>query len=150
MTNKQLQAPADAEKKAENEKKIEYLSRYLRAEQKRELLVQEIEEMRSTKMSPFTPQLDGMPHGTERGGDLSVYMEKLDTLKAENIRRLSENLRIREEIVLKILEMDVLESQVLRLRYIYGMKMWQIAEKLGHEERQVYRIYKRALKDFQI
>ena len=114
------------------------------------MLVREIEEMRITKMSPFTSQLDGMPHGTERGGDLSVYVEKLDTLKAENIRQLSENLCIREEIVMKILEMDVLESQVLRLRYIYGMKMEQIAEKLGYTRTHVHRIHKRALENFKI
>lgn len=135
---------------SEDEKKKEYLSRYLYAKSGSEQIAREVEELKLAKMNPSSYRIDRMPRGA-RGGDLSEYVERLDKLETRLIHKLTEKYCIYTEIIDRLESMkDGTESIVLRMRYISGMKMSQIAEKLEYEERQVYRIYKRALKNFQI
>lgn len=144
----------DIEKKKEqeeNEKKKAYLRRYLDAKRKQELIEIEIDELRIKRMTPSGLKQDGMPRGSNCKGDLSGYAAQLDELDGELKRQLCEKLRIRKEIVERIESMkDETESLVLRMRYIHGMKMYQIADKIECEERTAYRIFKRALKNIKI
>ena len=136
---------------SEDEKKKEYLNRYLHAKSGAEQIARKIEELKLAKMNPSSYRIDGMPRGAGRGGDLSEYAERLDELETRLLHQLNEKLCIYEEIIDRLDSMkDETESIVLRMRYIHGMKMSQIAGKLDYEERQVYRIYKKALKNFQI
>ena len=135
----------------ENERKKAYLRRYLNAKRKQELIETEIDELRIKQMTPSGLKQDGMPRGSNYGGDLSEYAAQLDELDKELKHQLCEKLRIRKEIVEKIESMkDETEGLVLRMRYIHGMKMYQIADKIECEERTAYRIFKRALQNIKI
>lgn len=144
----------DIEKKKEqeeNERKKAYLRRYLEAKRKQEVLEKEIDELRIERMTPSGLKQDGMPRGSGSGGDLSEYAARLDEMDRELRHQLCEKLRIRKEIVERMESMkDESESLVLRMRYIHGMKMDQIADKIECEERTAYRIFKKAIKNFEI
>ena len=64
-----------------NEKKKQYLRRYLVAKRCAALLLEQIESLRENKMSP-SGTLDGMPHGSGTS-DLSGYAARLDELMRE-------------------------------------------------------------------
>lgn len=64
-----------------NEKKKQYLRRYLVAKRCIDLLLEQIESLRENKMSP-SGTLDGMPHGSGTS-DLSGYAARLDELMRE-------------------------------------------------------------------
>lgn len=129
---------------AENEIKKEYLRRYRGHVQRIQRIEAELSELRAMKVS-VSVHNDGMPRGSGQS-DLSGYAAELD--QAE--RRLIEERRCRvntyKDISARIKDLSSEdESNVLFYRYIKGFAWWEIAEKLGFSERQVYRYHGKAL-----
>lgn len=137
------------DRKAENEKKKEYLWGYQRALRKQKELEEEICQLRLDTMVPSLIQ-DGMPHGSG-GGDLSGYAAKVGGL-LEDLRELVEKkLDTRREISRKIEEMgNETEGTLLRYRYIMGLSFEEIAVKMGYTYRHVTRLHGMALQNFKI
>lgn len=133
----------------ENEKKKEYLQSYQRAVKREKDILDEIQRLRSDKMFPSVVN-DGMPRGSCQS-DLSEYMaildEQIELLKAERL----EKMRCYQKIERQIRQMENEDEQeVLRLRYIKGLKWEEVALKMNYSWKWVHKIHGRALKNFKI
>lgn len=133
----------------ENEQKKEYLKSYRRAIKREQDILDEIQQLRLDKMFPSVVN-DGMPHGSSHS-DLSDYAailnEQIDLLKEERL----EKVRCYQKIERQISRMENEDEQeVLRLRYILGMKWEEVAVKMGYSWKQTHRIHSSALKNFKM
>lgn len=133
----------------ENEQKKEYLKSYRRAIKREQDILDEIQRLRLDKMFPSVVN-DGMPHGSSHS-DLSDYAailnEQIDLLKEERL----EKVRCYQKIERQISQMENEDEQeVLRLRYILGMKWEEVAVKMGYSWKQTHRIHSSALKNFKM
>lgn len=133
----------------ENEQKKEYLKSYRRAIKREQDILDEIQRLRLDKMFPSVVN-DGMPHGSSHS-DLSDYAaildEQIDLLKEERLERV----RCYQKIERQISQMENEDEQeVLRLRYILGMKWEEVAVKMGYSWKQTHRIHSSALKNFKM
>ena len=133
----------------ENEQKKEYLKSYRRAIKREQDILDKIQRLRLDKMFPSVVN-DGMPHGS-RHSDLSDYAaildEQIDLLKEERL----EKVRCYQKIERQISQMENEDEQeVLRLRYILGMKWEEVAVKMGYSWKQTHRIHSSALKNFKM
>ena len=133
----------------ENEQKKEYLKSYRQAIKREQDILDEIQRLRLDKMFPSVVN-DGMPHGSSHS-DLSDYAaildEQIDLLKEERL----EKVRCDQKIERQISQMENEDEQeVLRLRYILGMKWEEVAVKMGYSWKQTHRIHSSALKNFKM
>jgi len=137
------------ERREINEKKKEYLNKYHETKKREKRILDEIERLRMDKMYPSLV-INDMPHTTGHN-DLSDYMVKVD----EQIQKLNEELSkkagIYEDITRRIGKLKSGDEQdVLFLRYISGMKWEEIAVKMEYSHKHIYKIYGRALNNFEI
>lgn len=133
----------------ENEQKKEYLKSYQRAIKREQDILDEIQRLRLDKMFPSVVN-DGMPHGSSHS-DLSDYAaildEQIELLKEERL----EKARCYQKIERQIRQMENEDEQeVLRLRYILGMKWEEVAVKMDYSWRQIHRIHSAALLNLKI
>ncbi len=133
----------------ENEQKKEYLKSYRRAIKREQDILDEIQRLRLDKMFPSVVN-DGMPHGSSHS-DLSDYAaildEQIDLLKEERLERV----RCYQKIERQIRKMENEDEQeVLRLRYILGMKWEEVAVKMNYSYRRTLDIHGKALLSFKI
>lgn len=133
----------------ENEKKKEYLRSYRTAKRREKYILEEIQRLRADKMFPSLV-MDGMPHGSG-GGDLARYMElveeQIEKLGKERLKMVEAYTRIERQI--GRME-DETEKEVLRLRYIRGMKWEDIATEMGYSWRGIHKVHSGALTHFKI
>ncbi len=133
----------------ENEQKKEYLKSYRRAIKREQDILDEIQRLRLDKMFPSVVN-DGMPHGSSHS-DLSDYAvvldEQIDLLKEERLERV----RCYQKIERQIHQMENEDEQeVLRLRYILGLKWEEVAVKMDYSWKQTHRIHSSALQNFKM
>lgn len=133
----------------ENEQKKEYLKSYRRAIKREQDILDEIQRLRLDKMFPSVVN-DGMPHGSSHS-DLSDYAaildEQIELLKEERLERV----RCYQKIERQIRQMENEDEQeVLRLRYILGMKWEEVAVKMNYSYRRTLDIHGKALLSFKI
>lgn len=134
----------------ENNRKKEYLRKYLEAKRMQEVLEREIDELRLDRMIPGSPAQDGMPHGSG-GGDLSGYVARLDELDRKLRAQMYKKIQLRAEITEKIDAMsDETESLLLRLRYVHGLKWEEVAAKMDYSWKQIHRLHSKALNNFKM
>ena len=134
----------------ENNRKKEYLRKYLEAKRMQEVLEREIDELRLDRMIPGSPAQDGMPHGSG-GGDLSGYVARLDELDRKLRAQMYKKIQLRAEITEKIDAMEnETESLLLRLRYIHGLKWEEVAVKMDYSWKQIHRLHSKALNNFKM
>lgn len=135
----------------ENDKKKEYLRSYRQHVRRIRRINAEIAELRSMKLYPALKPDDGMPRGSGGQGDLSGYAAELDEMIQELIRERYLRIKTYQAIARQIKQMKRRsESDVLFYRYISGLGWWEIAEKMGFSERQIFRIHGKALAHFEI
>ncbi len=135
--------------KAENEAKKEFLWSYRDSVRRLERISAEIEEIRAMRMG-----VSAGTGGTGRRGwknDLSAYAAQLDSLE----RGLDEEWKTKvcrfKEILDAINSLETSQEQdVLFYRYIKGMPLWEIAEKMKYSERHVRRLHGLALSHLKI
>lgn len=133
----------------ENEQKKEYLRSYRKALRREERILDEIQELRMNKMFPSVVN-DGMPHGSERS-DLSNYIVTLDEMTEELKNERLERAKLRQRIERDIRALDNEDEQeVLRLRYIKGLKWEKVAVEMGYSWKQTHRIHSSALQNFKM
>ena len=133
----------------ENEQKKEYLKSYRRAIKREQDILDEIQRLRLDKMFPSVIN-DGMPHGSSHS-DLSDYAaildEQIELLKEDRL----EKVRCYQKIERQIRQMENEDEQeVLRLRYILGMKWEEVAVKMDYSWKQTHRIHSSALQNFKM
>ena len=127
----------------ENEKKKEYLKSYRRAVKREKDILDEIQRLRSDKMFPSVVN-DGMPKGSSQS-DLSDYIaildEQIELLKAERLEKARCYQKIERQIR-QIKNED--EQEVLRLRYIIGLKWEEVALNMSYSWKHIHRIHSSA------
>lgn len=121
----------ETEIQKENEEKKEYLKSYRRAVKREKDILDEIQRLRADKMFPSVAN-DGMPKGSNQS-DLSDYIaildEQIELLKAERL----EKARCYQKIERQIKQMENEDEQeVLRLRYITGLKWEEVAARMSY------------------
>lgn len=127
------------------EKRI-YLSRYQTSEIRIKSLQAEIENLRSLAEKTTQP-FDSQPGG---GGGRSDRVGAVAARIADNERQIAEEiaecLRLRDEIRTLIQGVsDEKSRELLRMRYICGNKIWQMAAALHYDERFLRRKLNRAV-----
>ena len=134
----------------ENEKKKDYLRRYLSSKMKEKELMLAIEAL-EVEYGLKSPQLDGLPHGSG-GSDLSVFAVRYDDVYTHLLKRLGESLRIYKEISQAIEASDCNETEqcILRYRYIHGYTWERIAVTMEYSYQWVCELHGRALQHFKI
>lgn len=134
---------------AENERKKEYLNSYRRAVKREQGILEEIQRLRMDKMFPSVVN-DGMPRGSSHS-DLSDYMaimdEQIRFLREERLEKVRCYQRIEKQIR-QMMNED--EQEVLRLRYILGLKWEEVALRMNYSWKHVHRIHSSALKEFKM
>lgn len=133
----------------EIEQKKEYLKGYIKAKNREALIKDQIQQLRLDTMFP-TLQGDGMPRGSSRK-DLSDYYTKIESLTDELKKEWIESVIQYERIRKAINKMsDEQEKEALTRYYILREKWKEIKNKMGVSEAKLYRIYDRALENFEI
>lgn len=139
----------DEKELTENEKKKEYLKSYRKALRRERRILDEIQCLRLDKMFPSIVQ-DGMPHGSSQT-DLSGYAATLDEMIEDLKKERLEKVKIRKKIEQSIRNLeDEDEQEVLRLRYISGLKWEEVAAEMGYSWKQTHRFHSAALKNLKM
>lgn len=137
----------DEKELTENEKKKEYLKSYRKALRREQRILDEIQCLRLDKMFPSIVQ-DGMPHGSSQE-DLSGYAATLDEMIEDLKKERLEKVKIRKKIEQSIRNLENEDEQeVLRLRYISGLKWEEVAVEMNLTRRRVIQIHGKALINF--
>lgn len=118
--------------------------RYLKNEVER--LEEELAEWRS-KAEKMTRELSGMPSGSGGGDKVPACVEKIWELERELIAKLSDAVEQRRAIERAIEALPDKQKQLMRYRYIDGMKWEKVAVEMNMEYRWVLRIHGRALQE---
>lgn len=137
------------QKMTENEKKKEFLKRYQKAVKREQDILDEIQRLRADKMFPSVCN-DGMPRGSSQT-DLSDYVAEIDAAIEDLKEERLEKIKIYREIEMRIRCMkDEDEQEVLRMRYIKGMKWEDIAAKMNYSYSGTLKLHGRALANIEI
>lgn len=118
--------------------------RYLKNEVER--LEEELAEWRS-KAEKMTRELSGMPSGSGGGDKVPACVEKIWELERKLSAKLSDMVEQRQAIERAIEALPDKQKQLMRYRYIDGMKWEKVAVEMNMEYRWVLRIHGRALQE---
>lgn len=134
----------------DNEKKKEYLKRYILKVQAARDIEMEIEALRIEKMCPSIKIGDGMPQGSNIT-DLSNYMAALDNAIERLTKARYEKVVCYTEIFnqIELIENET-EKRLLRLKYLKGLTWERICVEMGYEWTWIHHIHKEALRHFTI
>lgn len=133
----------------EIEQKKEYLKGYIKAKNRETLIKDQIQQLRLGMMLPAL-QGDGMPRDSSQK-DLSDCYAKIESLTDELKKEWIESVIQYERIRKAINKMsDEQEKEALTRYYILREKWKEIKNKMGVSEAKLYRIYDRALENFEI
>lgn len=129
----------------------ERLRQYQQLKREKAMLDEKLVELESAMTSPRIQKLDGMPHGQPQGGSLmDMLVEQHITLKnlyASKLRELNETLLDIETAIESLT--DPTERNLMRLRYIDGLKWEEITLAIGYSWQQTHRIHARALRNLE-
>lgn len=140
---------AEKPEMTENEKKKEYLWSYRDSVRKINRIESELAEIRCMRGS-ISVSNDGMPKGSGQS-DLSGYAAELDGLERQFLEERYNRIMLYQDIARRIKRLrSKNENDVLFYRYIKGFDWWEIAEKMGYSERQIYRYHGKALVHFEL
>ena len=105
----------------------------------------EIEEIAKSITAASSPDLSGMPHGSEPSR-LDNVIIRLDDIMGKYKRKLAVIAKEQREIEDALDTLDDPKLRVLmRYRYIKGMKWEEVAEKMHYELRWIYHLHGIAL-----
>lgn len=127
------------------EEKRKYLSQYRMCEWRIKNLKAEIESLRSLA-ERTTQSFSGQPGGGTPGDRVGALAARIADDECQIANEIAECLRLREEI--RILIQGVSDEklrELLRMRYICGNKIWQMAAALHYDERSLRRKLNRAV-----
>ena len=133
-----------------NKEKKEFLRRYQYLKRRELELAEEIEELRS-QYTGHAIRYSDMPKAHNAEHDLSDYAAKLDKLFERLKERKTDTIRAYYEIedAIETVE-DMQERELLRLRYLRGMRWEAVAERIGYTERRMHQLHGLALEHLSI
>ena len=131
-----------------SQEKKEYLKRYQEASARVTYLSEEMCRIRS-EACKISPVLSDMPSGRSCvNSKIEQAVERLDACAAELEQEVRAMEQAMSEIRAAIVSVpDETLRQLLELRYINGLKWWEIAERLSYsdEAKNVYKLHGKAL-----
>lgn len=131
-------------------KKKVYLNSYTTLSAESESLIEQIKAFRE-KMYSTRTQVYGDSPRTHNASDISDKFKQEEHLLCKWEEDYKRAVKRCGEIYCRIENMeDELEKTVLKMHYLRKMTFEEIAKKLHSSERQIYRIHKRALNNFQL
>lgn len=135
----------------DREYKKAWLHRYINSQQIERNLVLQLEELRS-EAERITPLLSLVPGGAGGNGDqLQRAVERIEDTRQELTKTIEQELIARLEIADAInQEHDGQRHEILTRRYLQAQKWEDIAREMHVDDRYVYRLHNRAVKDLQI
>lgn len=131
----------------ENQEKKEYLKGYKEAINREQRILDQIQQLRLSKMFPAM-KYDDMPHGNDLSdlSDYAVKMEELtEALKQERLEAVTQYTEIYQRIK------DVKDErgrEVLTYRYLQDMRWEDICTKMNLSWKHMHRIHGESLKNF--
>lgn len=130
------------------EEKIVFLSRYKEIDDEVNRLCEELSVWRA-RVTKITPTYSSVPKGGQQEDKLQLAVEKIMELE-DQIDAEIDRLQDTKQAILKAIHSvgDVGQRKVLALRYLDKRKRltWErIAEEMGYDLRQVYRIHNSAI-----
>ena len=129
----------------ENQKKINWLTRFRKSEAELNRLYDEQARWRA-KAEKVTQRISPMPPGAPSGNRVQDAVEKIGEVESHINHEIMEQCKERDEIASTIAEVpDETMRLLLRLRYIDGMTFEQIAVKMNYSWRWVIALHGRAL-----
>lgn len=132
------------------EEKKQWLRRYRKAAKLERIKLDEVEQCRAAA-EHMTQVLSAVPGGAGDGQALPRSVEHIMEAMQEANAQVMECQRIRKEITDALSQtVDVMDYEILYLRYIDGRKWEQIAVKMGMDVSGVYRRHKRTVKALDI
>lgn len=117
-----------------------FLLGYRMAKKRIRSLTEQISELRESKMSVGSPELDAMPKGSDIS-DLSVYAARLDALERELMAEQAAVEKALEEVIraVNLLESET-EKEVLTMYYVRGIRWEKICAEMNYSWQHVFRI----------
>lgn len=109
-------------------------------------LREKIIELESLAASPSSPSLSGMPSGGHSGGSaLENAVVRIADLRQLYIKKLGDLVTEQSVVEFAISGLDPTERQLMRARYLDGMKWEEVCVAIGYSWQQTHRIHARAL-----
>lgn len=122
----------------ENEQKKMYLKSYRRSVKREQDILEEIQKLREDEKFPLMEEnQDDYPEFKESVDEL------IEELKEERLAKIRRHINVKRKID-SIKDDD--EREVLRLRYIEGLKWEEVAVEIGYSWRRTHDIHSNALK----
>ena len=132
------------------EEKKQWLRRYRKAAKLERIKLDEVEQYRAAA-ERMTQVLSAVPGGAGDGQALPRSVEHIMEAMQEANAQVMECQRIRKEITDALSQtVDMMDYEILYLRYIGGRKWEQIAASVGMDVSWVYRRHKLAVKALDI
>ena len=129
----------------QNQKKIEWLSRFRKSEQELSRLYGELERWNS-KAEKVTQRISPMPPGARSGDKVQDCVELISAVKRNINREIVKQCHVRNDITAAIESVsDETLRLLLELRYIDGLTWEKIAVKLNYSYMHICRLHGKAI-----
>ena len=109
-------------------------------------LKQRIEEVRARAAST-TKALDGLPRGSAERDKLSAFVAKLDALDGELTTLMADRAEVLAAAEREINDLPPQQAMIMRMRYLDGYSWRRIVREAHYDERYVFTIHARGLKN---
>lgn len=127
----------------------QYLGQYRYILRKIDRLEEELDEWQS-RAEKITPILSDMPRGGESAGFPEI-VEKIMGIEEDINREIEEAQKTKKEILKSVDDMaDEKQREILRLRYINGLKWEKIGTRLCMDCRWIMRLHAKALNNLSL
>jgi RNA polymerase sigma factor (sigma-70 family) len=123
------------------------LSAYKHNKKLLEKMEEEIEEYRN-KATSCTSVLSDMPKGTGIHDKMAQYASIIADIEAEKINQLIELEKSKQVIENTISKLEQPYRNIIHYKFIDSMTLEDIAPEVPCSERQIYRLYKKALQEY--
>lgn len=132
-----------------NEVKKE-LSGYRAAKRELHQIEQQIAILEAELYGLKSPLLDGMPKGA--GGDSVLISRIVDRQNLLNLyqKQKIELIQVQTKIETRIFDLESIERQICRYRYLDGLRWEKICERMNYSWSQVHRYHNNALRKIAI
>ena len=113
--------------------------------------MRDLENLRRLSKSIGGSNFEERTKGGERKNKLQDCVIKIVDLEREIEQQVSEYVEYKRKLIKAIdLHKDEKERLLLRLRYIEYLTWEEISDKMNYSARQIYRLHKQALKNFEM
>lgn len=123
-----------------------FLSEYVDVRKEIDHINEELLRLQNKMISPRTSVLSDMPKGVSSDFDqMSINLIKLDALREKYVSVLEDLCDRQLQIEEMIQELEPLERDLIRYRYIDGLRWRDVFEKIGYGQRQTFRIHEKII-----